>query len=168
MGWLGTVPDWLAAVAAIGALTTTVIVILRDRRDRVEYQARRLSVWSELDRSVPDDQKLDMNRHYYVYVRNSSESPVFDGLVKAVGSKGNHYYLLLVVPAHETVDYRLPEEFRLPEGFRAEEHQPPEVEIIFRDAARRYWRIARDGILHPASPHNRRIPRKPTGAQTLT
>jgi hypothetical protein len=149
MGWLGTVPDWLAAVAAIGALTTTVIVILRDRRDRVEYQARRLSLWSELDRSVPDDQKRDMNRDYCVYVRNSSDSPIFDGLVK-VGSNGPLHYLLLVVPAHETVDYRLPERFRAQE--------PPEVEITFRDAARRYWRIARDGILHHASPHNRRFP----------
>ena len=150
MGWLGTVPDWLAAVGAIGALTTTVVVILRDRRDRVEYQARRLSVWSELDRSVPDDQKLNLNRDYCMYVRNSSESPVFDGLVQAVASNGSHYYVLQVVPAHETVDYRLPEQFRALE--------PPEVEITFRDAARRYWRIATDGILHHASPHHRQIP----------
>src|SRR5688500_13208114 len=123
MEWLGTVPQWLAAVAAIGALTTTVIVILRDRRARVEYQPRRLSVWSELDRSVPDDQKQDMNRDFYVYVRNSSDSPIFDGLVK-VGSNGPNYRLL-VVPAHETVDYRLDEQFRA----------PPKVEITFRDAA---------------------------------
>lgn len=144
MAWLGTLPDWLAAVAAIGVLTTTLTVILRDRRDRVEYQARRLSVWSELDRSVPDDQKLDMNRDYCVYVRNSSESPVFDGWVK-VGSENRLGYRHLVVPAHETVDYRLPERFR--------GKVPPEVEITFRDAARRYWRIGADGVLRHAPPH---------------
>jgi hypothetical protein len=133
---LAILAEWVAAIGTSGALIVSLWIVLEDRRSRRIDQARRISVWSEWKR-VPGGHD-PTPRQFFVYIHNSSDSPIFVEQLRAVQWHGadeavEEEVRWGVVPAHAIDDYGLEESLFDPNLER------PIVEMTFSDVDALRW-----------------------------
>jgi hypothetical protein len=145
----GDAPAWFAAVGTVGALGASIYLIWNERSLRINQQAKCVAVWAEWKRDGPDPNP----RQFSVYIKNSSDSPVFAEITRV----GNMPYPvdMGVIPPHDTTDWGLPEDEFPPEGGR------PFVVINFRDVNRIRWQCDSAGRLRKAPRRANDAPRPP-------
>ena len=150
----GDVATWVGGAATAVALVLTWALLLitrREQRGRDEEQrqaqAHRVSGWSDRSERVGDTAMHAIT----VSVQNASNEPVY-GVRAAVGAAwfGDR------IPYQElTLRYVLPPksgkqetvELQLRRSAAGDYESSPPVELIFRDAAGRYWHRHRNGGL---------------------
>lgn len=151
---LGDVATWVGGAATAVALVLTWALLLITRReqrsqesDQRQAQAHRVSGWSDRSEQVGDTAMHAIT----VSVQNASNEPVY-GVRAAVGAAwfGDR------IPHKELkLRYVLPPKCDQQETVNLELHRSaaggyepaPPVELIFRDAAGRYWHRNRNGGL---------------------
>jgi hypothetical protein len=157
----GDIATWVGGLATAGALILTYLLLRVTRREQISQQgelarqqiedrkaqAHRVSGWSDHIEQV----SASAEHHVTVVVQNSSNEPVYS-VRAAVGDSWDSGHigfaeldLRYVLPPKSCDRQTVP----LDLGTTATgEYEPtPPVELIFRDAAGRYWHRHRSGTL---------------------
>ncbi|QKZ20297.1 hypothetical protein [Streptomyces chartreusis] len=74
----GSVPTWFSAIGTTGALSTTIGIIVRDRRKDAREDAGRVVVWFERPSADDADYEVDQTLIGLIHARNTADRPVFD------------------------------------------------------------------------------------------
>jgi hypothetical protein len=138
---LGTVPDWIAAIATSGALLVAVSLLARELRTHAVTQARLISAW------VTELEEPGTQSYLSVIVQNKSDEPVYDLVIwtfdsvadEDVGEPGSVRFSVDVLPP----DTR----HQATESLPARMGHVPTITVKFTDSAGRRWRRS-GGRLH--------------------
>lgn len=159
MDWT-QIPDWLSALSSLGALAFAAVAaiaamrVYRIESSRDEANAETRKKQESLERRSQaalvsawwghDDADAQGNGVWGVYVRNASETPVYDAKFSVLDihdpNASERFDLAVVPPASEPVVHSSPVRTEHPEHCR--------VEVTFTDSAGRRWIRDRQGQLH--------------------
>jgi hypothetical protein len=145
---------WLSAVLSAAALLVTLwVVLFRDRRERLEMQARKVSAWVDSVHDLRAENEFGAviaaagglrGKSVKIAVHNGSDEPAYD-FVPTVWSS---YAPDAGKQTIEPVMVRPGESFLWVDGVELPEGGPaghPWVDIEFKDAQERRWQRAHDG-----------------------
>lgn len=153
MDWK-SIPDWLSALSSLGALAFAAIAAIAAMRV-YRIESSRDEANAELRRKQEADERRTQaalvsawwghdERHWGVFVRNASETPVYDAKFSVLDvhdpNASERFDLAVVPPASEPALHTAEVRGRHPEHCR--------VEVTFTDAAGRRWIRDRQGQLH--------------------
>lgn len=146
----GSVPTWFSAIGTTGALSTTIGIIVRDRRKDAREDAARVVVWFERPSANETDYDVNQTRIGLIHARNAADRPVFSLHVVVFPDDDDHLFMGSRPLARVLAQG---EEEVFPVPFRtfgiASEPAPEPVALGFQDVDGVWWlRDLETSILH--------------------
>jgi hypothetical protein len=166
----GSIADWVAALATVAAFIAAVLagrtaVALwriesgRDEERRTQdkqQQAVQIAAWygpktwrPTPPPAAPGQPPAPNPKDFGVWLRNASQVPIRDMIVRVIGSDGNAVYtqsIGTVPPSEEPVFAPAPQQMR---SFLWAQHWSCAAEILFVDAGNQPWTRESSGRLRP-------------------